>query len=161
MGNTVGSVGHDLRPELRQKERDDGVDSKPYAVGLTLQKAPEDTDGPRRSQRCQRMGARHGTSETGATSVKMWQKKEIIKDGMEPISTAAKDRADQCQSAKQCATCMEGGRACMSQTYRLFEKRAVLTNKRCLTSRVEGGTQDQCQFWLKLVSEFYPSTSSI
>ena len=59
------------------------------------------------------MGARHGTSETGATSVKMWQKKEIIKDGMEPISTAAKDRADQCQSAKQCATCMEGGLACL------------------------------------------------
>ena len=42
-----------------------------------------------------------------------------------------------------------------------FEKRAMLTNKRCLTSRVEGGTQDQCQFWLKLVSEFYPPTSSL
>ena len=36
MGNTVRSVGYDLRLELRQKEREGGVDPKPKAVGLTL-----------------------------------------------------------------------------------------------------------------------------
>jgi len=33
-------VGYDLRLELRQKEREGGVDPKPKAVGLTLQEVP-------------------------------------------------------------------------------------------------------------------------
>ena len=40
VGNTVRSVGYDLRLELRQKEREGGVDPKPKAVGLTLQEVP-------------------------------------------------------------------------------------------------------------------------